>query len=330
MPPVVARDAVRDAVDLDQQVVALPRGHRPVRPRRRPRAGARAAREALEPRLDRCRRPPSTPVAARADLADGACGSDWPRWRSSIVRAGARRSTAGARGGRSREARPVDGASLRRRGRSRPAAARRRRGARRDLAAGAPQAVEPAWCRSRRSRTSGRSSSSSRKPLLVVPPSITTVGLGQRAAQAGQRLGAVAAPGDRPWRSSSRTRRARRRPRRRRCRRGCPGRRGGAVARSAPAPGRIRAPGPRRSAAPRWRGRADGGGSPSRRPPRRHVQLQLHQVEPGRHLGHRMLDLQAGVHLHERRSARARVVEELDRAGVAVAGAQRSGARRRR
>ena len=33
--------------------------------------------------------------------------------------------------------------------------------------------------------------------------------------------------------------------------------------------------------------------------PRRHSHLQLDQIQPGDHLGHRVLDLQAGVHLHE-------------------------------
>ena len=31
----------------------------------------------------------------------------------------------------------------------------------------------------------------------------------------------------------------------------------------------------------------------------RHAQLPLHQVQPGERLGHRMLDLQPGVHLHQ-------------------------------
>ena len=31
----------------------------------------------------------------------------------------------------------------------------------------------------------------------------------------------------------------------------------------------------------------------------RDAQLPLHQIEAGDHLGHRMLDLQARVHLHE-------------------------------
>ena len=44
--------------------------------------------------------------------------------------------------------------------------------------------------------TSGRSSRSSRNDLVVVPPAQDDGGLAQRAAQPGQRLGAVAAPGD--------------------------------------------------------------------------------------------------------------------------------------
>ena len=45
--------------------------------------------------------------------------------------------------------------------------------------------------------------------------------------------------------------------------------------------------------------------------------LLAHQVDAADHFGHRMLDLQAGVHLDERELAV--LVEELQRAGVAVA-----------
>ena len=50
------------------------------------------------------------------------------------------------------------------------------------------------------------------------------------------------------------------------------------------------------------------------------VQLQLHEVEPGRQLGHRVLDLQPGVHLEEREALLGRLVQELDGPGVDVAG----------
>ena len=43
----------------------------------------------------------------------------------------------------------------------------------------------------------------------------------------------------------------------------------------------------------------------------------LHEVDAGDHLGHRMLDLEAGVHLDE--VELAVLVEELDRAGAAIA-----------
>ncbi len=46
--------------------------------------------------------------------------------------------------------------------------------------------------------------------------------------------------------------------------------------------------------------------------------LALHQVDAGDHFGHRMLHLDAGVHLDEVQLAR-RVHQELDRAGVGVA-----------
>ena len=46
-------------------------------------------------------------------------------------------------------------------------------------------------------------------------------------------------------------------------------------------------------------------------------QLQLDQVEPGHELGDGMLDLEAGVHLQERKAAVGRE-QELDRAGALV------------
>ncbi len=64
----------------------------------------------------------------------------------------------------------------------------------------------------------------------------------------------------------------------------------------------------------------NGGGLTLQPAPAGDVQLELHEVEPGRHLGHRVLDLEPGVDLHERERARGGVVEELDRPGPAVAG----------
>jgi hypothetical protein len=50
----------------------------------------------------------------------------------------------------------------------------------------------------------------------------------------------------------------------------------------------------------------------------RHAQLPLDQVEPGDGLGHRVLHLQAGVHLHEEEVA-AGVEQEFHRAGAFIA-----------
>ena len=49
------------------------------------------------------------------------------------------------------------------------------------------------------------------------------------------------------------------------------------------------------------------------------AQLLRHQVDPGRHLGDRVLDLDAGVHLDEEELAALVVDQELGRAGAAVA-----------
>ena len=61
-------------------------------------------------------------------------------------------------------------------------------------------------------------------------------------------------------------------------------------------------------------------------------QLRAHEIDAGDLLGDRMLDLQARVHLEEVEPRRVAVAldEELDRAGVAVAGRARGGDRRRR
>ena len=52
----------------------------------------------------------------------------------------------------------------------------------------------------------------------------------------------------------------------------------------------------------------------------RDVQLQLDEIEPGRQLGDRVLDLQARVDLEEREALLGGLVQELDGAGVLVAG----------
>jgi hypothetical protein len=51
-----------------------------------------------------------------------------------------------------------------------------------------------------------------------------------------------------------------------------------------------------------------------------HLDLQLDQVEPGGQLGDGVLDLEAGVHLHEVPAPRLGRVEELDGAGAGVPG----------
>ena len=178
-------------------------------------------------------------------------------------------------------------------------------------------------------RTSGRSSRSSRNDLLVVPPRTITIIWLERAVQPGQRLVAVAAGGDhlgdhrvelgrdhvalgdagvdpdaRPDRQDHRLDRARRR---------------GEVALRVlgveAGLDRV-AVGRRRVALEATAGRD--------------VELQLDEVESGRQLGDRMLDLEPGVHLEERELLLLRLVEELDRAGVRVAGERGEAARRRR
>ena len=63
-------------------------------------------------------------------------------------------------------------------------------------------------------------------------------------------------------------------------------------------------------------------------PAGRDVELELDEVEAGDRLGDRVLDLQRRVDLHERERPGRRLVEELDRAGVAVAGAHGQAPRR--
>ena len=50
----------------------------------------------------------------------------------------------------------------------------------------------------------------------------------------------------------------------------------------------------------------------------RDVDLQLGEVKPGRALGDRMFHLQPRVHLHEREAVTLRLVQELDRARIAI------------
>ena len=178
------------------------------------------------------------------------------------------------------------------------------------------------------SMTSGWSSRSRRKLLLVAPPSITTVVSAHRAAQPGQRLVAGAAVGDdlgdhrvevgrdrvaladAGVDPDARARRAARAAR--------SGRATGAKSRSGSS-ALSRAS----TACP------FSGGCVALEPAAgRDVQLRLDQVEVGGHLGDRVLDLQPGVDLEEGERPLARVVEELDRAGAAVADRERPAARR--
>ncbi len=59
-----------------------------------------------------------------------------------------------------------------------------------------------------------------------------------------------------------------------------------------------------------------------------HVELELDQVDAGRHLGHGVLDLEAGVDLQEGEGPLVGLVEELDGAGVPVPGGQHQVERR--
>ena len=90
----------------------------------------------------------------------------------------------------------------------------------------------------------------------------------------------------------------------------------------------ARAPGPRRRAVPRSRGRRVGGGRGERqRLALGDQQLQPDQVQPGDALGDRVLDLQPGVHLQEEELA-VRGEQELHRAGADVADRPAGGHRR--
>ncbi len=68
-------------------------------------------------------------------------------------------------------------------------------------------------------------------------------------------------------------------------------------------------------------GMAERGRRPVRKAPAAgHVELQLDEVQPGGDLGDRVPGIQARTEFHERERAALQVVEELDRAGAAVAG----------
>ena len=52
----------------------------------------------------------------------------------------------------------------------------------------------------------------------------------------------------------------------------------------------------------------------------RNVDLQLDQVNSGRAFGYRMLDLQAGIHLHEQETFALWLIEKFDRSRIAIVG----------
>ena len=57
-----------------------------------------------------------------------------------------------------------------------------------------------------------------------------------------------------------------------------------------------------------------------------HPQLPLDQIQPSDHLGHRMLDLQPGIHFHEVEIARG-IDDEFDRSGTHIVHCARGGHR---
>ena len=122
------------------------------------------------------------------------------------------------------------------------------------------------------------------------------------------RLVAVAAPGDRPWPAAGRSGRVTSEPVATPPSKRTPGPSGGdAVEDAARATAGRRATGPRRRAGTRARGRAPTTSAwrEGQRPAGRDLDLQPHEVEAGDALGHRVLDLQARVHLQEVEARRA-------------------------
>ena len=127
------------------------------------------------------------PVAAGPDLVDARSGRRWPRWRSSIVARRPRRPPAGgraARGRRSARGRSAVAASA-----SSIAACERAATSACRTGTVSPRScrpVEPAGVDVARRAAPARSSSSSRKPWFVVPPSTTTIGLGAARGAGGR------------------------------------------------------------------------------------------------------------------------------------------------
>ena len=169
------------------------------------------------------------------------------------------------------------------------------------------------------SRSSRRPSSSSRKPWLVVPSSITTI-----VSAIARRRRAIASSRVRPCAmilaiiesNSAGTRSPSANPLSTRIP-GPPGRRSRVIL-----PGVGANPRPGSSAFRRASIACPlgGGGSPSSLPAGGDVELELDQVDAGHHLGHGVLDLKPRVDLHEREPALGGLVQELDGGGAAVAG----------
>ena len=273
---------MRHAVDLDEQVVALPRGQSPVGPAGQFQA-ALVRSQATSAQLDRLAIDCDA-ISVRGDLRDGqAVGLPavaelvGARQRTRRIRP----SAAGERVEAGAIIRRVLVGQLDRRLDEREA----RRGGPgawpRSRAAG-----RASRCRSRRARTSGCSSSSSRKPWLVVPPSTHGDRVGERPAQARERLVPVLRPRQSAWRSVESSSARMRSP--------------------SATPVSTRSPGPVGSR--RWTSRPGAGAKasvgssahrrsldrvPDRRgrvaiepPARGDVQLKLDEIEPGDRLGH--------------------------------------------
>ena len=166
-----------------------------------------------------------------------------------------------------------------------------------------------------------------RKGSVVLTPSTTR--RRERRAHARQRLVAVAPARDQLEAAAGRSARTPRCPPRRRTPRGSPRRPAAPAARSSPATAGSSCRGPRRTTRHLDRGAAlhDRLLAPRQPLAGRHAQLLDDQVEAGHLLGHRVLDLDARVHLEEVEAAGG-VDQELHRAGVDVADGPGAGHRR--
>ena len=312
---VVTGEAVGDAVDLDQVVAALGRGHDV--------EAALADREAA----------PASPQpfdvdhrhhAVELDLVAGQPDAAGPRPGTTARRAAARprdRSRCSS-WGRPRLAQPRNAARSRAAWSSlasRAAATRATSASRVGRCSSAAVSRSSHAVSTRRREPPARPRRSRRNDLLVVPPSHRARWSAQRPVQPGERLVTVAAVGDdlgdhrvvlgrdhvtlghagvdpdpRPDGEGQGLDGAR-------------GRRERALGVLGVEPSLDGVPGGRRRI-------------PFQPATAGDVDLQLDQVEPGRQLGDRVLHLEPGVHLEERELPLGRLEEELDRPGVLVSG----------